>query len=76
MAQNFWTAIWAWTTCFVATILLSLATRQLRTQGELAGLVWSLTPRQVDASASWWQRPGLVGALVLGLTLLVNLLVW
>ena len=26
MAQNFWTAIVAWTTCFVATIVISLAT--------------------------------------------------
>ena len=27
MAQNFWTAIWAWTTSFVVTILISLVTR-------------------------------------------------
>ncbi len=27
MAQNFWTAIFAWTTCFVVTILISLLTR-------------------------------------------------
>ena len=27
MAQNFWTAIYAWTTCFVVTILVSLATK-------------------------------------------------
>ena len=26
MAQNFWTAIFAWTTCFVVTILVSLVT--------------------------------------------------
>jgi len=27
MAQNFWTAIFAWTTCFVLTIIVSLVTR-------------------------------------------------
>ena len=27
MAQNFWTAIWAWTTCFAVTIIVSLLTR-------------------------------------------------
>ena len=27
MAQNFWGAIWAWTTCFVVTIAVSLVTR-------------------------------------------------
>src|SRR3989449_10909844 len=26
MAQNFWTAIWAWTTCFVVTIVISSLT--------------------------------------------------
>ena len=28
MAQNFWTAIFAWTVCFIATIVISLATAQ------------------------------------------------
>src|SRR5262249_32031182 len=27
MAQNFWTAIFAWTTCFLVTIVVSLLTR-------------------------------------------------
>ena len=30
MAQNFWGAIWAWTVCFVATALVSLATSPRR----------------------------------------------
>src|SRR5213078_2343744 len=42
MAQNFWIAIFAWTTCFVVTILVSLATRP-RPAAELEGLVYGLT---------------------------------
>src|SRR6266480_1466297 len=38
MAQNFWTAIFAWSTCFVVTILVSLITRA-RDEKELVGLV-------------------------------------
>jgi SSS family solute:Na+ symporter len=38
MAQNFWTAIFAWTTCFVITILVSLMTKP-REESELSGLV-------------------------------------
>src|ERR1041384_1974401 len=38
MAQNFWTAIFAWTTCFLITIVISLATRP-RPDAELVGLV-------------------------------------
>jgi len=30
MAQNFWTAIWAWFTCFVVTIFISLLTKPRR----------------------------------------------
>ena len=33
MAQNFWTAIFAWTTCFVVTIVVSLVTRPRRREG-------------------------------------------
>ena len=35
MAQNFWTAIWAWTTCFVVTIVVSLATRRNKSDEDL-----------------------------------------
>ncbi len=33
MAQNFWIAIMAWTTCFVVTILVSLVTRAAAGEG-------------------------------------------
>ena len=76
MAQNFWTAIFAWTACFLATIAISLATRRVKTDAELAGLVYALTPRQVDAGLPWYQRPALLGVLVLGLTLVINVIFW
>ena len=44
MAQNFWTAIFAWTVCFVVTIVISLLTQRTKTDEELEGLVYSLTP--------------------------------
>jgi len=43
MGQNFWMAIVAWTTCFVLTILISLATTRNKTDQQLTGLVYSLT---------------------------------
>ena len=45
MAQNFWTAIFAWTTCFVVTIVSRSRTQRNKTDDEFAGLVYSLTPR-------------------------------
>ena len=75
MAQNFWTAIWAWTTCFVVTILVSLVTRP-RDERDLVGLVHSLTPRPSEENVPWFKRPAILGALVLAMTLLLNLVFW
>jgi SSS family solute:Na+ symporter len=72
MAQNFWTAIFAWTTCFLVTITISLATKP-RPDNELRGLVYSLTERQHEESLAWYQRPLLLGVVVLSLTLVLNI---
>jgi SSS family solute:Na+ symporter len=73
MAQNFWTAIWAWTVCFVVTIVVSLITRP-RPDEELRGLVYSLTDRPSDEGAPWYRRPGPLAAAVLGMTLVLNVI--
>ena len=73
MAQNFWTAIFAWTTCFVVTIIVSLATKP-RPDNELKGLVYSLTEREREESAAWYQRPVVLGVVVLCLTLVLNII--
>ena len=78
MAQNFWTAIWAWSTCFAATILLSLATASRKTDIELRGLVWSLTPHEDkgEVGVPFWKRVAPFGALVLLLTVVLNVIFW
>ena len=76
MAQNFWSAIFAWTACFTATIVISLATRRNKSDEELKGLVYSLTPRQQDGDMPWFKRPATLGVIVLGLALVLNLIFW
>ena len=73
MAQNFWTAIWAWSTCFVVTILVSLVTKA-RAEAELKGLVYSLTERLKSDAEPWWRRPAVLGVIVLALTLALNII--
>jgi SSS family solute:Na+ symporter len=75
MAQNFWAAIYAWTTCFLATIVVSLCTRP-REDKELVGLVYSLTPRPDEGQARWYKRPAALGVVVLILTLILNAVFW
>ena len=75
MAQNFWTAIFAWSTCFVVSILVSLMTRA-RDEKELVGLVYSLTKRPKEAHLPWYQRPAVLGVIVLAMTLVLNIIFW
>ena len=76
MAQNFWTAIVAWTACFVSTIVISLLTRREKSDADLTGLVYALTPKVADEHLPWYQRPGPLGGVVLGLALVLNILFW
>src|SRR3954469_8921241 len=72
LAQTFWTAIVAWTTCFVVTIIVSMVSRP-RAASELTGLVYSLTPRPSDQALRWYQRPWVLATVVLVLTGALNL---
>jgi SSS family solute:Na+ symporter len=72
MAQNFYMAIVACGSCFVFTVLISLATRQTKTDVELAGLTYATTPRPEKPPESWVRRPGVLAAAVLGVTLVLN----
>jgi solute:Na+ symporter, SSS family len=71
LAQTFWTAIVAWVTCFMVTIIVSLITRP-RPLEELRGLVYSETPRIGDGNLSWYQRPWVLAVVVLVLTAMLN----
>ena len=75
MGQNFYVAIAAWSACFVLTVLVSLVTRRNKTDAELQGLVYSLTPRLPPESGEpWYKRPVVIGVIVLAVTLGLNLL--
>jgi solute:Na+ symporter, SSS family len=76
MAQNFWTAIVAWTVCFTVTIVISLVTARNKSDDELRGLVYALTLRQTDHDLAWYKRPATLGVVVLGLTLVLNVIFW
>jgi SSS family solute:Na+ symporter len=76
MAQNFWAAIFAWTVCFVATIAISLATARTKTDDDLKGLVYSLTPKIVNHHEPWFKRPATVGAIVMAGAIILNIIFW
>jgi SSS family solute:Na+ symporter len=75
MAQNFWIAIFAWSTCFVVTILVSLATRP-KADDELRGLVYGLTDIPHDPNEPWYRRPGPLALAVGAGAVVLNVLFW
>jgi SSS family solute:Na+ symporter len=75
MAQNFWTAIYAWSTCFVVTIIVSLITRA-PDESKLVGLVYSLTPKPEEEPLAWYARPATLAFMVIVGTVLLNIIFW
>jgi SSS family solute:Na+ symporter len=73
MAQNFWTAIFAWTACFLVTILVSLVTRP-HEESSLKGLVYSLTERPQTQGLPWYQRPVILAVVALAIAALLNII--
>jgi SSS family solute:Na+ symporter len=73
MAQNFYTAIWAFTVCFVVTVAVSLMTRP-RPDAELVGLVRSLTTIPDDERLPWFRRPVSLALIVLVILVTLNVI--
>lgn len=75
MAQNFWTAIFAFSGCLVVTVFVSLMTHIPERAG-LRGLVYSETPRITDESGPWITRTATLGCAALLAAVMLNLIVW
>ena len=76
MAQNFWTAIFAWSACFLVTIAISLLTARRKSDDDLSGLVYSLTPRIINRNLVWYKRPATLAVIVLALVTALNIIFW
>jgi solute:Na+ symporter, SSS family len=74
MAQNFWLASFAFVVCFSLTLFISLATQRTKSDEELKGLVYSLTPKLKDEEKAWFLRPATLGLVLLGCCVILNLI--
>ena len=69
LAQNVWTAIFAFAASLLVTVAVSYATTA-RPESELHGLVYQLTPQK--ANKVWWQRPEALAAAILLVVIALN----
>ena len=74
VAQNFWLASCAFLVCFSLTLVISLATRRTKTDTELKGLVYSLTPKLKDEETAWYLRPATLGIVLLAACVILNII--
>jgi SSS family solute:Na+ symporter len=76
MAQNFWLAICAFVVCFVLTLVISLATKRTKSDEELKGLVYSLTPKLKDDEQHFLLRPAVLGTILIIACIILNIIFW
>jgi len=76
MAQNFWTAIIAFSVSTILTVGLSLFTQQKKTVAELTGLVYSLTPHEVDRDMPWHKKPAGLAIIVGVICIVLSIIFW
>jgi solute:Na+ symporter, SSS family len=77
MAQNFWTAIIAFGVSTSVTVGLTFLTSQRKSDEDLKGLVYSLTPRELsDSHLPWHERPAGLAILVFVICLILTIIFW
>ena len=79
MAQNFYMAFYAFLICFVFTIVFSLLTQRKKSDDNWPhSLVYSLTPHlaQGEERLWWYEKPLVLAAFVLVVTVTLNVIFW
>ncbi|HKR86232.1 MAG TPA: sodium:solute symporter family protein [Terriglobales bacterium] len=75
LAQDMYQALWSCVTCVVVTVLVTLVTRP-RPDGELVGLVYSLTPIAHEEHATLFHKPVFWGAAAMGIFVILQIIFW
>ncbi len=76
MAQNFWLAAFAFIACFTLTLVISLVTEPTKSDADLKGLVYSLTPKIKADHLPFYQQPGVIGIALLICCVILNWIFW
>ncbi|MDH4443986.1 MAG: sodium:solute symporter family protein [Akkermansiaceae bacterium] len=76
LSQSFMVAIVAFSVTFIINAGLSFASGRNKTDEELAGLVYSLTPQQRSGQEAWIMRPSVLGTIVMIAAIALNIIFW
>ena len=76
MTQNFWIAIIAFSIALVLTFVISMLTRRTKSDQDLKGLVYQLTPKTIDDSKHWYQKPVFLAWVVISVVVVLSIIYW
>jgi SSS family solute:Na+ symporter len=76
LSQSFMVAIVAFSVTFIINAGLSFTSGRNKTDEELAGLVYSLTPKQLSGDEAWILRPKVLGTIVMIAVVALNIIFW
>jgi SSS family solute:Na+ symporter len=76
MAQNFWTAMIAFTVATLLTVAISLFSKNKKTDAELDGLVYSMPKKLDDSGVVWYNRPWVLAVIVGIIMVVLSILFW
>jgi solute:Na+ symporter, SSS family len=75
MAQDMFQALWSFVICVTVTVLVSLVTKP-KTDAELTGLVYGLTPIPSEGTFAFYQKPIFWAGVVTVVFVALNLIFW
>lgn len=75
LAQDMFQALWSFIVCVIVTVVVSLATKP-KTDAELTGLVYGMTPIPEVGNISWYQKPLFWAGVVAVIFVILNVIFW
>jgi len=66
----------AFATSTSLTVIISLLTKQQKSDDELKGLVYSLTPRTIQEDVPWYEKPVGLAIVVAVICLILSIIFW
>ena len=75
MAQDMFQALWSFVVCVIVTVVVSLATKP-KTDAELTGLVYGLTPIPSEGTFAFYQKPIFWAGVVTVVFVSLNIIFW
>jgi SSS family solute:Na+ symporter len=75
MAQDMFQALWSFVICVIVTVVVSLVTKP-KTDAELTGLVYGLTPIPSEGTFAFYQKPIFWAGVVTVVFVALNLIFW